>query len=85
MLTKLQLGDVPGITRRANPNKAFAVKQIKDFIALNCDAAEVTEFPITQCAESYSAHLKAAVKEESATSSVRVMKSDGRVFLIRER
>lgn len=85
MLTKMSYEEVPGYLRRCNPNKNFAVKTVREFAELNIDAAEVTGFPVNQCAASKAAHLKAAIKEASMSRVVSVSCSGDRVFLVRAR
>lgn len=86
MLTKVSYDEVPGYLRRANPNKKFADQTVKEFIDLNCDAAEVTGWPLDrQSTNNKAAHLKAAIKDKNAGRIVSVSCSGDRVFLVRSR
>lgn len=86
MLTKMSYGEVPGYLRRSNPNKSFAAKTIEEFLELNCDAAEVTGWPLkSQTVQTKAAHLKAAVKERNCGRTVSVSSSGDSVYLIRVR
>lgn len=86
MLEKLNYEDIPGLKGRENPNTKFAERTVREFLGLNCDAAEVTGFPMDGCSTAAKvASLKTAIKKASSVYKVRVAQRDDRVFLVRKR
>ena len=85
MLEKVTFDALP-VSRRENPNKKFAQKTLEDFVDLDCDAARITGWPVSnRTASALVGTMRTVIKEQAMSSLVRAHSDGEHVYLSRRR